>query len=144
MKTVWLNAEGVVTQISLGEPNGDPPEGIRWVVVEDGVNVGIGYVAGSGGTFDPPPPPPAPAKEPVKSVSMAQARIALSRSNLLNRIENGISLLPEPQQTEVRTAWEYSTTVNRDGVLVNTLASTFGFTDAQLDTLFEAASAIQL
>jgi hypothetical protein len=79
-----------------------------------------------------------------QSVSMAQARLALIGAGLFSTIDAGLKALPEPQRTTALTAWEYAPTVSRNGTLVTTLASQFGLTDAQLDSLFTAAAAIEL
>lgn len=77
-------------------------------------------------------------------VSMAQARIALRHAGLLDRIEAGISSLPDVQREDVLTAWEYASEVSRDGALVSALAGLFGLDAATLDALFVAAAAIEL
>lgn len=91
----------------------------------------------------PEDPDPAPAVVP-RSVSMAQARLALIGAGLLDEIEAGFQALPEPQKTTVLTAWEYSPTVSRNGALVTTLAGPFGLSEEDLDDLFIAAAAIEL
>lgn len=98
--------------------------------------------------FAIPPPPPAPPRAPhtekITSVSMAQARVALRHSGLLEKIDEGLKTLPEPQRSDALIAWEYAPTVSRSGALVLSLAGVFGLDDKQLDELFAAAEKIQL
>lgn len=94
-------------------------------------------------------PVPAPETPPQKdatprSVSMAQARVALRHAGLLEKIDEGLKTLPEPQRSDALIAWEYAPTVSRSGALVLSLAGVFGLDDKQLDELFAAAEKIQL
>jgi hypothetical protein len=70
MKTVWVDDDNKVFQVSLGTPTGDPPAGLRWFVVENSVKVGIGYTVDKDGTFTPP--------EQVRAPRYADATAAVS------------------------------------------------------------------
>jgi hypothetical protein len=43
MKTLTINSENIVTNVSMGEPSGNPPTGHTFKAVEDNVYVGIGF-----------------------------------------------------------------------------------------------------
>lgn len=72
------------------------------------------------------------------SVSMRQARLALSRQGLLGQVQAGIDALPEESQIE----WEYAGFVERNSPLVQSLGSALGLTDEQLDDLFILAATL--
>lgn len=57
MKTLIIQ-NGVVVNTGVGEPQGSVPEGFSYLVVEDGVYVGIGFTVNEDGTFTAPPQPP--------------------------------------------------------------------------------------
>lgn len=57
MKTVILNADGVVVNVGVGEPSGDAPDGLTYVVVADDVWVGPGCMQADDGSFYDPNPP---------------------------------------------------------------------------------------
>lgn len=86
----------------------------------------------------------APATKIPKTVSMAQARIALIKAGKFDAVESGIAELDEPAKTVATIAWEYSANVSRNGALIKTLSGEFGFTEKQLDELFIAAAAIKI
>lgn len=54
MKTVILNAEGVVVNVGVGEPASAAPAGLTYVVVADDVRVGPGYRQADDGSFYDP------------------------------------------------------------------------------------------
>jgi hypothetical protein len=107
-------------------------------------------IVAHGGEFSIGPEPevetPNPPEESgvPRSVTMAQARIALLNAGLLDQIEEGINNLPESMKRTVLIAWEKSPHVSRNGNLVMMLADDFGLTEEQLDALFVAAAAIEL
>ncbi len=87
----------------------------------------------------------APYVEPVKvpdAVTMRQARLALLGAGILSSIDAAIDTMPSPQKEAARIEWEYSQEVHRDQPLVLALAPALGLTDAQIDALFIAASAL--
>ncbi len=73
----------------------------------------------------------------ITSVSMKQARLALLTNNILDIVNNIISLQP----IEVQIQWEYSTEIFRDNPLVNLILSSppINYTNAQIDELFSLA-----
>lgn len=74
------------------------------------------------------------------SVTMRQARLALLQNGLLSVVEDAINLIPEPDQTKVRTEWEYAARVERNSVWVSILQPALGLTDQQMDDLFTLAA----
>ena len=56
MKTVILNSDNVVVNVGVGEPTGDAPAGMTYVVVEDNVIVGPRFVQADDGSFYDPTP----------------------------------------------------------------------------------------
>ena len=73
------------------------------------------------------------------SVSMRQARLALIQQSRLQDIENAISALPEPDQSIVRTEWEYASVVERQSQWVEQMRVILGMTTDEMDTLFALA-----
>jgi hypothetical protein len=89
-----------------------------------------------GSTFTKPPAPP-----PVvpQSVSRFQALAALSNAGLLTQAQNAVNASPNPL---VPLAWNNAQTFDRNSSTVATLGPALGLTDAQIDSLFIAASTI--
>ena len=80
--------------------------------------------------------PPVP-----QSVTMRQARIALLRAGLLDKVDAAIAALPAPDGDEARITWGYASEIRRDGPLIGQLAPGLGLTDQVIDGLFiEAAT----
>jgi hypothetical protein len=76
-------------------------------------------------------------------VTMRQARLALLGADLLDAVEPAIAAIPDPvQRRAAEIAWEYSTEVRRDDGLIAAIAGKLGLTDAQIDELFTAGSAL--
>ena len=73
-------------------------------------------------------------------VGMDKFRIALIAAAMFDQFDEAIKASAEKR---LSVAWEYSTTVFRNGVIVNCLARSLSLTDAQLDQLFSTAAAIQ-
>lgn len=71
-------------------------------------------------------------------VTMRQARIALNRAGLLSAVNAAVAAADE----ETKIAWEFSTEVQRNFPLVQTLAAALNLTEAQLDELFTTAAAL--
>jgi len=79
------------------------------------------------------------AKKPApRSVSMRQARLALSQSGLLATVNAAMSAASEADQIE----WEYATTVERYSPLVLNMAAALSLTETQLDDLFRLAGTL--
>jgi len=72
-----------------------------------------------------------------QSVTPRQFRVALIMSNIsMQSIEDMIAALPEPDQSIVRTTWEYSTVFERDNTILNNMAANMGLTQQEVDNLF--------
>jgi len=77
-----------------------------------------------------------------RQVTMRQARLALLQQGLLSLVEDAINLIPDPDQTKIRTEWEYAATVQRNSEWVATLQPVLGLTDQQMDDLFNLAASL--
>lgn len=76
------------------------------------------------------------------SVTMRQAKLALSRAIVLGRANTAISAMPGQAGEEARIEWEYATTLRRDHPLVAGLGQALGLTAGDIDALFISAAAI--
>ena len=76
------------------------------------------------------------------TVSMRQARIALHRNGYLVQIDSIIDSMEEPEKTEARIEWDYSTEVHKNSPLVEAISSALGLTKDELDDLFIEASKV--
>lgn len=85
----------------------------------------------------PPPPPVVPA-----SVTMRQARIALSRAGLLPSVEEALATMEGQAGEEARIEWDYSSEVFRHKPFVVGLGAAIGLTGEQIDELFITAAGI--
>lgn len=54
MKTVHVNDQGVVINVSVGEPSSDAPAGTAYVAVADDLYVGAGFTYADGEFVAPP------------------------------------------------------------------------------------------
>ncbi|AVQ80763.1 hypothetical protein [Variovorax sp. PMC12] len=84
------------------------------------------------------PEPEAP--EPIRSITMRQARLALLREGILNNVDTAIAALPSPQREAAQIEWNYGSIVDRSSPLVSLLSVALNLTPAALDNLFEKAS----
>ena len=87
----------------------------------------------------PPPPSPPPI---ITSVTMRQARLALLQQGLLTQVNNAVASMPGVQGDAVRIEWEFSSTVERNRPLVQSLSVSLGLTSQQLDDLFALAATL--
>lgn len=76
------------------------------------------------------------------SVTMRQARLALSRAGHLANAETAIAGMTGQAGEEARIEWEYATTLRRDHQLVVDLGPALGLEPADLDDLFRQAATI--
>lgn len=83
-----------------------------------------------------------PALNPPRVVTMRQARIALARSGLLPSVDAALAAMTGTAGDEARIEWEFSSMVERDRPLVQSLAVGLGLTDQQLDDLFALAASL--
>lgn len=125
---------GVVTGIAVS--NADFAASQGWVAAPDTVQEGDGY---DDGQFTPQEPAVA-EPDPVKSISRFQARVALRNAGMLTQVENVVAASDELTQM----AWADTVQWNRDSPTINALATQIGLTQPQIDTLFEAASKIEV
>ena len=75
-------------------------------------------------------------------VTPRQARLELSKRNLLTNIAEIIALIPEPDKTAVEIEWEYAVSIERNSPWVIQLGSALGLDEKGLDELFKAASVL--
>lgn len=89
-----------------------------------------------------PAPVPVPAVQIPSEVSMRQARLALNAIDKLAAVDAVIAAMPEPQKTDARIEWEYSSAVQRDKPLVQQLGIALELDAAALDQLFLTAATL--
>ena len=78
-------------------------------------------------------------QEPISNVvTMRQARLALLQSGMLPAVNAAVAAGDEA----TKIAWEYSTEVQREFPLVQTMKASLGLTEAQLDDLFTLAASL--
>jgi hypothetical protein len=78
-----------------------------------------------------------------KNLSARQLRLGLVGIGLdLTTIDTAIDGLPEPTRSYAKISWEYSVEFERQNALVVTVASMLGWTDENLDMLWEIGSAL--
>ncbi|WP_062223068.1 hypothetical protein [Aureimonas sp. D3] len=87
----------------------------------------------------PPTPPPAPVPA---TVTMRQARIALSRSGLLSKAEAAIAQMAGQAGEEARIEWEYAAELKRNHPLIAALGQALGLSAEAIDDLFREAATI--
>ena len=76
------------------------------------------------------------------SVTMRQARLALSQQNKLADVANAIAALPDGERETAEIQWEYGSIVERLSPLVVSLIPALGLTDETMDDLFELAKTL--
>jgi len=77
-----------------------------------------------------------------RSVTMRQARLALLAAGKLGAVDAAIASLPSPQKEAAQIEWEFSSVVERDRPLVQTLGPALGLSESELDQLFITAVAL--
>jgi hypothetical protein len=105
-------------------------DGLGWRVVASEDDVSVNEVAAY---TQPVIAPQAPTV-----VTMRQARLALLQAGMLASVDAAVAAGDEA----TKIAWEYSTEVQRDFPLVQTMKASLGLTEAQLDDLFTLAAAL--
>lgn len=75
-------------------------------------------------------------------LTMRQARLALHAAGLLTQVAGAIDALAEPLKTQAAIEWEFSTEVQRNRPLVQTIAAALSLSETQLDDLFLAGSVL--
>lgn len=82
-------------------------------------------------------------KEYIKPVSARQIRTALVISGIsLDGIAAIINSLPEPDRSVAMVAWEYSNDFYRDNEMIASLGPLLGFTEEDLDNLWNLAKTL--
>lgn len=78
-----------------------------------------------------------------ESVTMRQARIALSRAGLIPAVEQALATMEGQAGEEARIEWDYSSQVFRHKPFVIGLGTSIGLTESQIDELFITATGIE-
>lgn len=76
------------------------------------------------------------------TVTMRQARLALLQSGLLATVNNAVATMLGAEGDAARIEWEFSSMVERNRPLVQSLSASLGLTSAQLDDLFVLAATL--
>lgn len=117
--------------IELDNPAGfTPPEDCELVEITAG-GIGWGYVDGE--VFDPVP-------EPVviipQAVTMRQARLQLAVLGVYQTVNAAVATMGDAAQIE----WEYAAEVDRSNPITQGIVQLLGWTEAETDAYFTAAS----
>jgi hypothetical protein len=91
------------------------------------------------GTNLPAPPPRVP-----REIANWRAKAVLTSMGMLPQVEAMLAALPEPQKTNVSTAWAGDARFARRGATVLSIAAALGLSDAQLDSMFIQAEALEI
>lgn len=75
-------------------------------------------------------------------VTMRQARLALLQAGLLAQVNTAVAAMPGAAGDTARIEWEFSSTVERNRPLVQSLIGALGLTESQLDDLFRLAATL--
>ncbi|MCM2503070.1 hypothetical protein NDN16_05185 [Aureimonas altamirensis] len=132
-----VESDGKIRVIS-DEPSRVPPDDGEWFIgSEEEIVEGDYYDPEANETYTPEV-----VVEPTTVVTMRQAKIALSRRDLLAEANDAIAALPGQQGEEARIEWEYATQLERSHPLVAALGQQLELTEDDIDTLFIEASQI--
>ena len=85
-------------------------------------------------------PYPTQAVSIPDSVTMRQARLALSEAGLLSSVNAAIASMEGRQKEVAEIEWEYAQEVQRNSGLVPVLGASLGLSEKDLDNLFLRAS----
>ena len=132
MRVAFL-AGGVVAKVIIVESLGQAPGAI------DGTGADIGDTW-NGVSFVKP----VPSAYVPPEVSMAQARVALTRAGITeDDIDAAIAAMaPGAERVEAGIWWRNATLVHRDSSIVASISDLLGLTSGQVDALFVAAASI--
>lgn len=75
-------------------------------------------------------------------VTMRQARLALLQNGMLTQVNTAVANMPGAAGDAARIEWEFSSTVERNRPLVQSLIGVLGLTESQLDDLFRLAATL--
>lgn len=76
------------------------------------------------------------------SVTMRQARLALSRAGVLKAANDAIEAMEGQPGEEARIEWDYAAELRRDHPLVAGLGQSLGLDDEAIDDLFREAKTL--
>lgn len=107
--------------------------GLTAIVVSSDTPVGPGWTYDGILFLAPDLDTPVPS-----SVTNVQARLAMLNAGLLDDATAALTAMGEEAMIE----WDHSVVIHRDSPLVADAAAALGLTDAQVDALFVAASAL--
>lgn len=134
VRTYALVADGVVVNSVLAHADFAEAQGL--VLLPSDAGIGWFY---DGKMFTAPPAPPKPVPA---SVTMRQARIALSRAGLLSKAEAAIAQMAGQAGEEARIEWEYAAELKRNHPLIAALGQALGLSAEAIDDLFREAATI--
>jgi len=75
-------------------------------------------------------------------VTMRQARLALLQNGMLTQVNTAVANMSGAAGDAARIEWEFSSTVERNRPLVQSLIGVLGLTESQLDDLFRQAATL--
>lgn len=75
-------------------------------------------------------------------VTMRQARLALLQNGMLTQVNTAVANMPGAAGDAARIEWEFSSTVERNRPLVQSVPGALGLTESQLDDLFRLAATL--
>lgn len=87
-----------------------------------------------------PTPGVLPKKTIPYEITMRQARLILHRIGKLSGVTDMINSLDEPDRTEAKIEWEYSSAIRRDNRFIKMLGKGLNLNKEQIDELFIEAS----
>lgn len=89
------------------------------------------------------PTPADPIVPPeITQVTMRQARLALLQIGMLTVVNDAVAAMTGAAGDAARIEWEFSSTVERNRPLVQSLVGALGLSEAQLDDLFSLAATL--
>lgn len=122
--------------VNIAEADADFAAAQGWIV-SDTASIGDTW---DGLEFAKPPAPPAPVPA---SVTRRQAREALLNVGLLDDVDMAIAgIADETERRRAEIYWMDSATFERNSAMLGQIAASIGLTDAEIDELFIAASAL--
>lgn len=116
-----------------------------WVTIEDNSTIErFNFTRADFPNTQPPAfPEYVPVVDPVPEVvTMRQARLALMQSGLLAQVNTAVANMPGAAGDTARIEWEFSSTVERNRPLVQSLIDALGLTESHLDDLFRLAATL--
>lgn len=74
-----------------------------------------------------------------KNITNRQIKLILHRNGLLQKLDNAINEMDEPEKTEFKIEWEYSDKFKRQSKLIDKVKLMLNLTNVEVDQLFEEA-----